>query len=231
MAFDERSYSGKLFRPSPEIYIQDDLTFGTIVTSWGSKSSAKRIADILTDYILSARQDMEATSPFHKLTCLSPLANTLRAGLMLANDTLFREDNKAEYHTGVEVLVFGILDGEFAYAQVGQPNIFIARKDRPWTPLSIQCDFATEMSLGSAIMAPVPQNLIGLHNTTNMNIGSFRVQNQDRIVFLSHSMAVHPLYQLAFDQTDIDHITECLAKGYPDLPFWLGILDLNSKSS
>ena len=112
MSFDQRSYSGKVFRPTPELSIQEDGSFGVIATPWGPRDGAKKAVELLTDYVLSARQDMEATSPFQKLTCLSPLANSLRAGLMMANDTLYREENKAEYTTGCEILVFAHAEGE-----------------------------------------------------------------------------------------------------------------------
>ena len=80
MPIQERSYGGKLFRPTPETHIEEDGSFGVIATPWGSRGAAKRTIEILTDYILSARHDMEATSPFQKLTCLSALANNCAPG-------------------------------------------------------------------------------------------------------------------------------------------------------
>jgi hypothetical protein len=224
MSFDQRSYSGKLFRPTPEVHMHDDGSFGVIATPWGGRGAAKKVIEILTDYILSSRQDMEATSPFQKLTCLSPLANLLRTGIMLANDSIYREENKAEYQAGVEVLVFAHLHGELAFAQVGHPHIFLARPKLPWIPLSVQVDLSTELSQPPEILPPLPQNLIGLHTTTNMNLSSFRTQPGDRLVLLSHSVVSHPLYTVAFDQTNLDSISESLSKSHPDLPFWLGVL-------
>jgi hypothetical protein len=224
MIFDQRSYSGKLFRPTPEVHIEEDGSFGVIATPWGAKQGAKKAIDTLTDYVLSARQDMEATSPFQKLSCLSSLANNLRTGVMLANDMLYREDNKAEYQTGVEVLVFSHSEGELAFAQVGYPHLFLARKSMPWIPLSVQMDLATELSQAPELLPPLPQNLIGLHNTTNMNLSSFKTQSGDKLVFLSHSVVSHPFFLTSFEKTDIENISASLAKGHPDLPFWLGVL-------
>lgn len=224
MSFDQRSYSGKLFRPTPEVHMSEDGTFGVIATPWGNRSAAKKVIEILTDYILSARQDMEATSPFQKLTCLSPLANNLRTGIMLANDSIYREDNKQEYQAGVEVLVFAVSEGELSYAQVGHPHLFLSRPMLPWIPLSVQVDLATELSEPPEILPPLPQNLIGLHPSTNMNLSSFRVKKSDRLVFLSHSVVSHPMYTAAFEQTNLDTISELLSKSHPDLPFWLGVL-------
>lgn len=224
MGFEQRSYGGKVFRPTPEVHVEDDGSFGVIATPWGARPGAKKVIDTLTDFILSAKQDMEATSPFQKLACLSPLANSLRAGLMLANDLVYRDENKAEYISGVEVLVFSHSGGELAFAQVGYPHLFLARPGLPWIPLSIQIDMSGEMSRPPEILPPLPQNLIGLHNTTNMNLSSFKTQEGDRLIFLSHSVVSHPFFALKSEDASIDNITEMLSKYYPDTPFWLGIL-------
>lgn len=219
----ERSYAGKLFRPKPEIFIEEDGSFGIVATPWGPRSGAKRAIDILKDYVLSARQDLESTSPFQKLTCLSPLANSLRVGVMLANDSLYREENKAEYISGVELLVFAHQMGELAFAQVGHPNLYVARPSVPWIPLTLQPDLAAEMSESNKFLAPLPQNLVGLHTTTNLNVSSFKTQPGDRLIFLSHSHAAHPMFSIPFEKTGLDQITESLASKFPELPFWLGV--------
>ncbi len=223
---DERSYSGKIFRPKPEIFLEEDGSFGVIATPWGPRQGAKRVIEILKDYVLSARQDMEATSPFQKLSCISPLANSLRVGMMLANDSLYREENKSEYISGVEVLVFAHQMNELAFAQVGHPNFFIARRGCPWIPLSVQVDMSTELSEADHTLAPLPQNLIGMHTTTNLNISSFKTQPADKLIFLSHSHVSHPLYSTPFEKTSVDEVTDSLAKRYPELPFWLGVYSL-----
>lgn len=226
MAFNDRSYSGKLFRPSPEVHIEEDGSLGVIATPWGGRQGARKVIDLMRDYVQSARQDMEATSPFQKLSCLSPLANNLRVAIMLANDALYREDNKSEYTSGVEVLAFAHSNNELAFAQVGLPHFLLSRKGLPWIPLSVQIDLSTEMSQPPNILPPLPQNLLGLHTTSNMNISSFRTQPGDRLIFLSHSVASHPLYTHGFDEATLEKVSSTLSEKYPDLPFWLGVLDL-----
>lgn len=226
MSFEQRSYSSKVFRPTPEVHIEDDGSFGVVATPWGGRSGAKKVIDTLTDFILSAKQDMEATSPFQKLSCISPLANSLRAGIMLANDIIYREENKSDYISGVEVLVFSHAHGELAFAQVGYPHLYLARRGLPWIPLSVQIDLSTELSRPPEILPPLPQNLIGLHNTTNMNISSFKTQPGDRLIFLSHSVTAHAIYSLSSEHASIDKITETLSQHHPELPFWLGLLEI-----
>ena len=226
MSFDERSYSGKLFRPTPEVSIEDDYSFGVIATPWGNRAGAKKTIELMRDWVQSAKQDLEATSPFQKLTCLSPLANSLRVAVMMANDAIYREDNKAEYTCGVEVLAFAHLENELAFVQVGAPNLYLAREGWPWIPLSVQIDLSTELSQGSNILPPLPQNLVGLHTTTNMNVASLRTQPGDRLVLLSHTIASNPIFHLPFERTTLDNVTARLATQYPDLPFWVGVFSL-----
>ena len=226
MSLTERSYSGRLSRPAPEIDIAEDGSFGVIATPWGPRAAARHAIEIIRDYTLSARQDMEATSPFQKLTCLSPLANSLRVALMLANDSLYRDENKAEHLAGVEILVFVREQGELAYAQVGSPHFILARQGLPWIPLSVQIDMSTELSREGEILPPLPQNLIGLHTTTIMNVNMFKTQPGARLVFLSHSVVSVPLTGLPCEGAEIGAISEVLSKSYPDLPFWLGIFEL-----
>jgi hypothetical protein len=145
---------------------------------------------------------------------------------MLANDSLYREENKSEYTSAVELLVFAHQEGELAFAQVGYPQFFLARKDMPWIPLSVQVDLSTELSQPPEYMAPLPQNVIGLHTTTNMNVSSFKTQAQDRLIFLSHSVVSNPLFNLSFDDSSLERISRELSAQYPDLPFWLGVFGL-----
>ncbi len=226
MTIEERSYSGKQFRPTPEVHVEADGAFGVIATPWGNRQSAVKVVETLRDHILSARSDFEATSPFQKLTCLSPLANNLRAGIMLANDLLYREENAAEHTTGVEVLVFSRAQGELAFAQVGSPQLLLAREGMPWIPVSVQIDLSTELSDSGELLAPLPRNVLGLFNHTNMNISSFKTQPGDRLIFLSHSVISHPMSTLPFADATLETITNTLSNHYPDLPFWLGLLNL-----
>ncbi len=226
MGLEQRSYGGKLFRPTPEVEIADDLSFGAIITPWGPRQSATRGIETLRDYVLSARQDLEATSPFQKLSCLSTLANSLRVAAMLVNDSIYREENKAEYTSGVELLIFARNENEMAFAQVGCPNLILARKGLPLIPLAVQIDLSTEMSQTPEILSPLPHNLVGLHTTSNLTVSSIRLQPGDKFVFLSHSLGAQPFSALTFNSVNISTLSESLARQNPELPFWLGVLDL-----
>ena len=85
---------------------------------------------------------------------------------------------------------------------------------------------STELSHPPEILPPLPTNMIGLHNTSNMNISSFKTQPGDRLIFLSHSVVSHPLYTLPFADATLEKISGTLSQRYPELPFWLGLFDI-----
>jgi hypothetical protein len=223
MNFEERSYSGKNMRPTPEVHIEEDGSFGAIITPWGPRASVKRVIESLSDFILSAKNDMEATSPFQMLTCVSPLANSLRAGMMLANDTVYREDNKGEYQSGLEIFAFARNATEFCFVQIGHPHAFLHRNGAPLITLSSHVDLTMEWSQNSHWLAPLPGNMIGLHTTSNFQVLSFRPRNDDKLIFLSRSFLPAPLFQ---PNLELDSLTKALSIDDPEQPFWLGLYDL-----
>jgi hypothetical protein len=222
----ERSFSGKAQRPTPEIHFAEDGSFGAIVTPWGSRSSVKRVTDMLTDFISSAKSDLETTSPFQTLTCLSPMGNTLRAAVMLTNDILYREENKNDYQSGVELLVFARSATEISFVQIGQPNIFLSRKGQPITALGLNSDLSLEWSRSNKQLPPLPNDLLGVHSTSNFRVVSFRPSPGDKLIFVNHSYLPPAFYQTPEEQRNLDQLSQLLAKERPDCPFWLGVYEL-----
>lgn len=225
MSLQDRSFSGKTIRPSPEVRIEDDGSFGVIATPWGPRSTVKRVTEALSDFILSAKTDMENTSPFQVLTCLSPLANTLRAGIMLANDIIYREENKSEYQSGVELLVFTRNSTEIAFVQIGQPHVILNRTSRPGSPMipiGVQLDLSMEWSVGKKILSPLPHDLLGLYTTSNFQVMMFRPMPGDELIFLSRTELPPSLLQTPPSERTLESLSRILAKDDPDQPFWLG---------
>ena len=226
----ERSYGGDLFRPRPEIYIDNNGQIIVIATPWGPRSSAKKAIQVITDHFLASQQDREATTPFHKLSCLSPIANDIRVAVKMANDVIYYEDNKNEYISGVELFVLAQQKNEVAWIQVGMPAVFLDRPQRSLAPLGSHCDLASEFSMGPQLMTPLPSHLLGIENSSDFAVHSFRPAPHDRFVILSRSGSPSSIYQLSAGDRQIDNLSRLLAQDDKDLPFWLGILDFNRQA-
>lgn len=226
MNVQERSYSGKLFRPAPEVLVDEGAGLLVVATPWGARSAARKTIQSIHDYFLSARQDAEVTSPFQTLTCLNPTGNTLRASLMLANDLIFREENKTEYLSGVELLAVAFSEREWVWAQLGQPQVFLDRFSEQMTPLGAALDFSGSFSATSNVsLPPLPAEMLGLHSTSNISVRNFHPLPGDRMVLLSRSIVPADLYHAPKNERDLDHLSTRLAEQSPDMPFWLAIVD------
>lgn len=222
----QRAYRGKSFRPSPFVHQEEDGSLLLVITSWGQHSSAERARDVVADFILSSRNDQEATSPFQKMTCLTPLANNVRVAMMLLNDTLYREENRDEYTEGLEILICARHENELTIAQVGQPFVFLNRKGFPIQTLSSGLDLASEISQAPELLAPLPHTLLGLYSTSNFLLQSFRVQDQDQLILLSRSHFPQEFLHLSSQQRTLEQLSKVLATEHPDVPYWLGVAGL-----
>lgn len=224
MQFSERSYGGKLFRPTPEIYFENDLLI--IATPWGPRNSAKKAIQIISDYYTSARNDVEVTAPFEKLTCLSSLANILRIAGLLANNTIHRDENKSEYVSGIELFIGAQIHNEFVWLQLGQPNILLSRNGHTLIPLGSTTDLSTDFSQSNEILPPLPSGLLGLDSNCNFVINSFRPQTKDRLFLISRSILPGDLFILSDKQLTTNEISRTLARQQSEMPFWIGALNL-----
>lgn len=221
MKISYRSYRGKSIRPSPLVHCEEDGSLLLIVTPWGQPSIAEKSIETVSDFILSARNDAEATSPFQRMTCLSPLANNIRVAMMLLNDSIYRETNKLDYDGGIEVLICAKHQGEIAIAQVGQPHAFISRPGLPIAPISTVLDLSMELSQAPELLPPLPSQLIGVYSTSNFYVQSYHANPEDQLIFLSRSHFPLEFLNTPSNKRNLNELTKILSKEQPDVPFWL----------
>jgi hypothetical protein len=224
---ESRSYGGKIFRPKPEVEYDPEAGLLIVATPWGPRESAGRTIQIMKEYILTFREDADVTSPFPRLTCLSPALNNLRVAAMLANDVLYREENREEYVTGVELFAATYTQTEIAWLQLGHPNVFLSRQNRGMMPLGCHMDLPLDLSRGDEILPPLPNSLLGLDTTANFTLGSMIPQKGDRMVLISRSNVPPAIFSLTDEQRSLMNISRFLSADGKDTAFWLGILKID----
>ncbi len=226
MDFEERSFSGKLFRPRPEISRSDNGYLLAIITPWGAREHSKEAISLLHEYVSASFEDQDVTSPFEKLTCFSPLGNSMRIAVLLCNDLFYRSINEKELQSGLELFVGGYANQEFFWVQVGNPQLILLRPGRGAIPLASQMDLSFEMSQAQQPLPPLPSRLLGVSQHVNLNIGSIRPQPGDRLLLLSRSDLPPSLFATDLDHRGLAEITQLIARDNPDIPFWIGIITL-----
>lgn len=228
LSFDERPYSGSTFRPRPEIHFDPQTNLLIVATPWGPRAGARKAIDRMLNYLMLAQGDKEVTSPFERLSCLSVAANNLRTSALLANEAIYRDENKTEYKVGVEIFAAYFQGNEGVWVQAGHPHILLSRTDNSVTPLGCPTDLSFDLSSKENLLAPLPSLLLGLDSTVNLTIGSFRAQVGDKIVLLSHSQPPRQIFSFESSQVKLDTLSKSIAQQAPDLAFWLGILELRA---
>ena len=226
MKFQHRSFRGDdCTIPSPEIYFEPQERLLIVATPWGNPKGARKVVESLADFYLSARTDREATSPFRRLEFLSPIANNLRIAGLIANERLYRESNKTEYTTGVEVFAAALFEKELAWLQVGQPHVFLKRQGQSLLPLSIQLNLASEIQAGQKPLPPLPKNMLGIAPEPNLHIQSFTPQAEDALVLLSREWVPHEMFTAGTHDPTMETLSRVIGR-FNETPFWLGYFSI-----
>lgn len=224
MKVTERSYSSKVFRPKPHVHAEADGTLLVIATSWGLPEHAQLAVDEIVKYVTAARGDVEVTSPFEFMTCYSDLANHLRIGMLIANETLYRGQNKSEYVSGVEVLAISKRGHQISWAQVGAPHLLLQREHRPLAPLAVSFDNSFEIGLRGETVAPLPSRLLGVDPSCAIVCGDVHVQDEDQLVLLSSSVLPTSLWTNP-GKLQLGSVSNQMVAESSENPFWLGLVE------
>lgn len=224
MKLQERSYSTKILRPKPLIHTEEDGSLIVLSTSWGQPEDAQRALDEVVKFVNAAKSDVEVTSHFEFLTCLTDEVNYVRTGVLIANEVLYRGVNRAEYSSGVEILVLFKRGSQIAWAQVGCPSLFIQREHQNLHPMSIGLDLSGELVNSKETLPPLPSSLLGLDPTCYVQCGHTHVNSGDQLVLLASSSVATSLWGKNPNVLDMESITRSMIQENPETPFWLGIV-------
>ena len=225
MQITERSYNSKMIRPKPIIHVEGDGSLIIIATVWGYPEHGQRVIEEISKYMGAAKADVEVTSPFEFLSCLPDEVNYVRTATLIANDTLYRGENKSEYLSGVEILVVYRRGRQIAWAQVGAPALFVKKPNLPLQPLSSNLDLAVELSRDQ-ILSPLPSQLMGLEPTCDIKVGHFYARDEDQLVVMASGQIGESLWKSENKEMTLPDWTRGLVQENPELPFWLGVISL-----
>jgi hypothetical protein len=221
-----RLYSSEVFRPRPEIHCDAEGDVCIVATPWGPRSAARKAIQSVIDFLHSSRSDEEVTSPFQTMTCLSPMGNNLRIALMLANDLVFREENRSDYQAGVELLAIARVGNEALLAQIGGPHVLLDRPGLDMQILSAGIDLSVHHSSAQYILPPLPNHLLGIASTSNFSVQSFSITTADRLVLVHRTLLPARIQVLDREDRNLTAISQCFSRQSAQMPFWLGILEL-----
>jgi hypothetical protein len=218
MRLEERSYSGKTFRPKPLLVSAEGGSALFVLSSWGHRDDAQQVAEIFSEQAqIGDTQDL--TTPFGYIESLGPMANRLRTAAHLANDLLFRSSNQAEYVSGLEVLALAYKDNILSWMQVGGPHLLLIQ-DGVTQPLASQFDWSWQLNQS----APLPCQCLGLQRSLHIHCGSAVLLPGAEIFMIARGAVPSAVYAGA--KTDLPSMSKILVEDNSEAPFWLGHIKL-----
>jgi hypothetical protein len=227
MELSERSYSASTFRPKPLIQWESQNQLLIVATNWGIIDSTQKIISGIAKHVTTNQDDLEKTTPFIALTQLTSQTNSLRSACQIVNDLIFRGDNKVEFVAGAEICVLLKTQSQLSWLQVGQPHLFMKRKNTPLQPLSIAPDLSFDSPPGQTDLIPLPKDLIGIESTCTPHTGSCLIFPGDQLLMVSRSEVPFDICSNVDGSLGLAEITQTLSQQYPKSPFWLGLLSLD----
>jgi len=145
----------------------------------------------------------------------------------LANDVIYREENRDQYHSGVELFVAAKEESECSWTVIGAPKVYLNRENLDLTPLDVGSELSLQFSNGQRSMAPLPQSLLGVTTTSNFAVHTLRLQANDRFVLMSRTLVPPKFLLHTKGKSNLAEISRTLAEHSADMPFWLAILEFN----
>lgn len=230
MKLEHRCFSGKSFRPPPEILVNKDLQMFAIATPWGPSFQTKKTLDFLVQNYESLSSDKEKTNIYQQLSSLSEEENILRSLLLSCNEWIFNEQNKAkEYNFGYELVCGNFKNGKLVFIQAGHPFIYLDRADLPLQPLGHVLDFSALFSKAERRLPPLPSTLMGIYPDKHFSVFSFPVIPGDRLIFISRDFIQNSLLDTPRKERNLEHLLSVLIEENEESPLWLGILSFDSQ--
>jgi hypothetical protein len=220
-SFAEKTYPGDSPRPSVEVTRWENDKFLMAATPWGNKDVLKDISESYLEFLTASMADSEATSPFAKIPTLSPIANSLRAATMFANDKACKKYNNDAFTSGCEALVIAFDGQEMAWMQMGQPHLFLIRGG-----LIFPLEVAVDTSIDYHVSAPLPGRLIGLDRQIDIAVKTLALSPGDRFAMLARSCIPQAMFNLDFNKSSEDlvkDIFDAAVAADEKIPFWVSV--------
>jgi hypothetical protein len=143
------------------------------IRAWNGSDINQKIIDEVSHYLSSVEADIELTNSFEYLENLTSLGNKMRAALILANEQIYRLENKELYKNGAEVLILYQKNSELAWGSVGRFSIEAVKNEKKIKLFDNGSRFDNDILL--------PVALLGLTKTPDLNIGGVSLKNLSRL--------------------------------------------------
>ena len=187
-----------------------------LATPYGDIELVQEALDKMVTEFEGLIADPDSTSPYSKLTCLTPTENLLYTSTQFLNDYIYSNYNQDRLDVGCDLCVLYKKGNRVYLSQIGWPLLVLHHNNKN-IPVSSEYS-TTPKDKESGVY--IPRHLLGLDSSVNAKVQSFSVDSKSRLLLLKSNE--NPDGLLTLYPTKLDSIAESFVDIHPNQGFWLG---------
>ena len=209
-------YRGNFVFSQPIQISNADENLLVLATPYGDHELIQDALDKMVNEFEGLIADPDSTSPYSKLTCLTPTENLLYTTTQFLNDYISSNHNQDSLDIGCDLCMLYKKDNRVYLSQIGWPLIVLHHEN---INVPISSDYASyPSSKDSGVF--IPSYLLGLESSVNVKIQSFSVNSDSKILILKSNE--NPDGLLTLYPTNLESVAKTFVGVDPNQGFWLG---------
>lgn len=220
MDFESFGYKGHFVFTQPLTFQNQNEDLMIIATPYGNSSDLENaLAEFLNEFE-SQSEDLDSTSPYPKLTCLSSEENLIFTSVQFLNDFIYSNHNKDHFNLACDFFCVYKKNSSLFVAQIGWPLTLLHANKRT-QPLTAEYSFMPKDKKASPFL---PSGLLGLESSVNIKIQQINIENKSEILLLKSNESPDTL--MTTYPNSLSSIANVYASENPEQGFWLGKISL-----
>jgi hypothetical protein len=217
---NERSFSGRFFRPRPIVNIDDNSKSLLMAVPWGVKESAENVLQTAQEAIVGSggQFDPELTVAVGQVPVLENTQQKLCRSVRVSNEKNYNQYNATDYTSAAEFLGLVVENKTLTWAQVGAIHLLIYNQ-KGLQPLCYSPDWAWQIQQE----APLLCQGVGLDLSCQIQTGSYRLLGGETVICIARSYIPQQLFTAG--SPDLEELTRILAEESEQTPFWIATVN------
>jgi len=211
-------YRGNFVFSAPITITNTDENLVALATPYGNTEIIQEALEKMVSEFESQIADPDSTSPYSKLTCLTPTENQLYTSTQFLNDYLYSNYNQNKLDVGCDLCLLYKKNSRIYMSQLGWPSIVLNYKKMNRPISSEYSNFPRDLDKSVYL----PNHLLGLDSSVNAKVQSFSVEEDSKLLFIKSNE--NPVSLLESYPLDLEEIAKFFSTLNKSQGFWLGEL-------
>lgn len=220
MQIDSFGFRGNFVFSQPLLFQSSSENLFIAASPYGNSQDLESCIGEFLNEFENQSSDLDATSPYPKLTCFNQQENLLYVCLQFLNDYMYSNFNKESINLGCDLFCALKHNDVLYFTQIGWPLILLHR-DKKTLPICADYSFLPEDKNNSPY---IPSSLVGLESSINLKIQKINLKSDSELLLLKSNESPDSL--LSIYPSPLKAIANAYAEANPEQGFWLGRLVL-----